>query len=116
MERLIFLPFAFAIAVLAYPFHLSYFGFAVVAGLGIILVDFFRGKNESFEPKFGLLLFLIGIICLVVALYICNSLGMTFETLDHDKTFPKLVRRLPYFGIAFLTMGIVIVAKSVIHK
>ncbi|MEQ1533672.1 MAG: hypothetical protein HOO97_11310 [Sideroxydans sp.] len=114
MERLIFLP--FAIAVMAYPFHLSYFGFAVVAGFGIILVDFFRGKNESFEPTFGLLLLLIGIIFLVVAFYICNSLGITFEALDHDKTFPKLVRRLPYFGIVFLTMGIVIVAKSVIHK
>ncbi len=47
---------------MAYPFHLSYFGFAVVAGFGIILVDFFRGKNESFEPTFGLLLLLIGII------------------------------------------------------
>jgi len=116
MERLVFLPVAFALAILASPFHLSYFAFAVLAGLGIILFDFVRGKEESFEPQFGYWSVLLGFVCVAIAFYISNSYGITFEALDHDRTFPKLVRRLPYFGVTFLTIGAVIVIKSIFNR
>lgn len=106
MERLVFLPLAFALAFLAFNFHLSYFTFAILAGLGIIVFDFVRGKEESFEPQFGYWSVLFGLVCLAIAFYISNSYGITFEALDHDKTFPKLVRRLPYFGVTLLTIGL----------
>ena len=116
MERLIFLPVAFALAILASPFHLSYLTFAILVGLGIILFDFVRGKNESFEPQFGYCSLVVGLVCLAIAFYISKSYGITFEALDHDRTVPKFVRRLPYFGVTFLTIGAVIVIKSIFSK
>ena len=105
MERLVFLPIALVLAILVSPFHLSYFTFGILAGLGIILFDFVRGKDESFEPQFGYWSLIFGLVCLAIAFYISNSHGITFEGLDHDQTFPKFVRPLPYFGVTFLTIG-----------
>ncbi|MFY9260371.1 MAG: hypothetical protein WAO71_07690 [Gallionella sp.] len=116
MERLVFLPVAFFLVILTYPFHLSYLAFGVLMGLGIIVFDFVRGKEESFEPPLGYLLVVLGLTCLAIAFYISNRYGITFEALDHDKTFPKFVRKLPYFGVALLTMGAVIVIKSFFRK
>ena len=116
MERLVFLPVALTLAVFFAPYHLSYFTFAIVTGIGIILLDYVRGKEEFFEPRFGYWSVLFGLACLAIAFYISNKYSITFEALNHDKTFPKLVRRLPYFGVTLLTIGAVIVIKSIFSK
>jgi len=116
MERLVFLPVALTLAVFVAPFHLSYFTFTIVAGLGIILFDYVCGKEESFEPQFGYWSVLFGLVCLAIAFYISNKYRITFEALDHDRSFPKFVRRLPYFGVTFLIVGAVIVIKSIFSK
>lgn len=116
MERLVFLPVAFALAILASPFQLSYFSFAVLAGFSIVLFDFVRGEEETFEPQYGYLSIVFGFVCLAIAFYITYSRGITFEALDQDRTFPKFVRRMPYFGVTFLTIGVVIVLKSIVNR
>jgi hypothetical protein len=64
----------------------------------------------------GYWLVVLGLACLAIAFYISNRYGITFEALDHDKTFPKFVRRLPYFGVVLFTIGAVIVIKSFFRK
>lgn len=116
MERLVFIPVGLAIAILTSPFHLTYFAFAIVVGLAITLLDFMWGNKEAFDPQFGYWSLATGLVCLVVAYYLSNDQGITFDEMVNDKTFPKLLRRLPYFGVAFLTIGTVIVIKSIFRK
>jgi len=41
---------------------------------------------------------------------------VSLEALDHDQSSPRLIRRLPYFGIAFMTMGATILVLSFLRK
>jgi hypothetical protein len=110
-ERFLFLPVAFALALLVIPFHLSYIALAIIVAIAILLFDLLRGK-ENYDPQDGYWFLAIGVILLVSAYFVSSNYGISFEALDHDQSFPKLVRRLPYFGVASLTIGAIIVAKS----
>jgi hypothetical protein len=116
MERLAFLPIAIGIALIVVRFDLTYSSFAVLVGVALPILYLIRSQNASLDSKLGYFWILFGMACLVVAYFICNSYGISFETLDHDRSFPKLVRRLPYFGIAFLTTGTTIIAISVFMR
>jgi hypothetical protein len=115
-ERLIWMIVAIVLVIVILPFHFTYVGFGIAAGLAIVLFDFTRNKRESFDSKYGYWSLIIGIFCLLVAYYVSKNYGISFDELDYDKSFFKLVRGLPFFGITFLTIGVVVITKSMLNK
>ena len=113
MKRLIFLPVALIFAAVLVPFHFSYITISIFAGIVIIFFDFFTDRDYSTKSLVGYWAIFFGVLCLAIAFYLSHISGITFEALLNDRDFPKVVRRLPSFGIAFLTIGAVIVLKSI---
>lgn len=112
MDRLLFLPVAFMLVLVAQPYDLSYLGFAILVGIAVFLYDCFRGDSEALQSRTGVLFLLIGSISLAIALFLSDKYGVTFDAMDHDQTFPKFIRRLPYYGIAFITTGALVMIRS----
>lgn len=112
MDRLFFIPLGFILAIIARPYNLTYLGTAILVGVIIVAFDCMRTESVIFRPETGTWFLIIGSAFLGIALFICDSYAITFDDLDHDKTFPKLIKRLPYIGISSITMGTVIAIKS----
>jgi len=88
---------------------------AIIVAIFILLFDLLRGKENS-DPQVGYWFLAIGIALLISAYFVSSNYGISFEALDQDKSFPKLVRGLPYYGVSSLTMGAIIVAKSLFTR
>ena len=116
MERLAFLPVAIFTALIAVRLDLTYVGFAILAGVAIAIVSVIRGSETFATPASGYAFVVIGAGLLVCAYFVCNHYGVSFEALDRDRSFPRAVRRLPYFGIAFLSAGIMAIGLSLFRR
>jgi Na+/melibiose symporter-like transporter len=116
MERLVFLPVAIATALISIRLDLTYAGLAVLVGIVIPLVSLVRGEDMFSTATLGYLCVFLGIALLTFSYFVCNHYGISFEALDHDWSFPRVVRRSPYFGIAFLSTGATTIAISILKK
>jgi len=116
MERLVFLPVAIVTALIAVRLDLTYVGFAILIGAAIVIVSIARGDDTFATPISGYAFAAIGAGLLVCAYFVCNHYGVSFEALDRDRSFPRAVRRLPYFGIAFLSAGIMAIGLSLFSR
>jgi Na+/melibiose symporter-like transporter len=111
-QRLTFLPVAIVTALIAIRLDLTYVGFAILAGIVIPIVALVRGRETFASATPGYTFVVVGFVLLILAYFVCNHYGISFEALDHDRSFPKAIRRLPYLGIAFLTAGVMALAIS----
>ena len=116
MERFAFLPVAIVTALIAIRLDLTYVGLAIVVGIVIPIVAMVRGGGMFSSTTPGYAFAIFGLALLVLAYFVCSHYGISFETLDQDRSFPRTVRRLPYFGIAFLTSGITAIAISIFRQ
>lgn len=105
MERLAFLPVAIVSTLVAVRLDLSYVGLAILVGIGIPIVFMVRGRDMFSSTAPGYAFAIVGLGLLAIAYFVCSHYGISFETLNQDRSFPRVVRRLPYFAIAFLTSG-----------
>jgi hypothetical protein len=113
LERMAFSVAAIAVAILMLPFDLSYVGVGIVVAVAILFFDYAWGNDETFRVDYGYLSVVIGVLCLGATFFISKRYGISFEELSHDENFTEFVQRLPYFGVAFMTMGIVVMLKSI---
>lgn len=116
MERLAFLPIAIVTALIAIRLDLTYVGLAVLVGMAIPTVSAMRDREIRTTNATGYALIIFGLSLLLIAYFVCAHYGLSFEALDHDRSFPKAVRRLPYFGIALLTSGATAIVISVFRQ
>lgn len=116
MERLAFLFIAIIVALTAVRLNLTYVGFAILVGIALPVVSLVRDRDMSSTAPSGCVLVVIGLVLLVIAHLVCNRYGISFSALDHDRSFPKLVRRLPYYGIAAVSSGLTSIAISVFRQ
>lgn len=115
MERLITLALGLFAALVAVRLDLTYIGFAVLVGIALPLVSL-RGTDMFDSARPGVVCAIIGLLVLLLACFVCMQYGIGFEALDQDRSFPKLVRRLPFFGFAFLSSGLTAIAISILRK
>jgi hypothetical protein len=115
--RLAFIPAALIAVFIAVRLDLTYVGLAVLLGMAIPIVSMVRGRDMFPSATLdGSAFVIIGFALLVLAYFVCSHYGISFESLDRDRSFPKAVRRLPYFGIAFLTAGVTEIAISIFRQ
>lgn len=117
MERLAFLPVAIIAALIATRLDLTYVGLAILIGIAIPMASAVVQDNDmcsSTAPGYAFAIF--GVALLLLAYLVCNHYGISFEILNKDRSFPKAVRRLPYFGITFLTSGITAIGISIFRQ
>jgi hypothetical protein len=79
-------------------------GAAIVSVVLAILSCVFE-EEPSGSSATGYLMVFVGMGLMAVAYFVGHRYGISFETLDQDRSFPKLVRRLPYFGIVCISFG-----------
>ena len=116
IKRLAFLPISIVIALIAIRFELTYSGLAVLVGIALPFFDRARSRAMPIDDSHGFLWVAFGVVILGIAYLVSNHYALSLEALDHDQSFPRLIRRLPYFGIAFMTMGATILALSFLRK
>lgn len=116
MERLAFLPISIVIALIAIRFELTYSGLAILGGIALPFFDRARSRAMPIDDSHGFFWVAFGAVVLGIAYLVSNHYALSLEALDHDRSFPRLIRRLPYFGIAFMTMGATILALSFLRK
>ena len=114
MYNLLFLPVALILVLVTRPYDLSYLGLAILVGIAIFIYDYVRPDGEAFKPQAGIWFLIIGSVCIAIALYESNSHGITFAKMEHVKAFPKSIRKLPYYGIALITIGVLVGIKSLL--
>lgn len=103
-------------AIVTGPYDVSYLGLAIFVGIGIVIYDLIRSNGEALKPHTAIWFLMIGSVCLAVALYESNKYGVTFDAINQAKIFPKSIRRLPYHGITFITVGVLVVIKSLLKE
>ena len=116
MDRLAFFPVAMVMILMAAYFDLTYVSMAILAGIVIPLFGLISGKNMLASTATGYLCGLLGIALLMCAYLLCNHYGISLAELDSDRSFPRLVRRLPFSGIAMLSTAATIFAISMFRK
>lgn len=116
MERLAFLPVAIITALIAIRLDLTYVSLAILVGIVIPVFAMVRGSDMFSSSAPGYAFAIVGLALLVLAYLVCSHYGISFEALDQDRSFPRTVRRLPYFGIAFLTTGLIAIAVSIFRQ
>ena len=116
LDRLIFLPVAIALGFGAAYLNLGYAGLGVLVGIAILVFDALRGK--SFAPAFetGSVLVGIGLTCYWGGYFYARKHGMSLDELDAARSFPKYLRRLPYYGITAITMGVVLIVLDIANR
>ena len=116
MDRLAFFPVAMVMILMAAYFDLTYVSVAILAGMVIPLFDLISGKDIFASTTTGYLCGLLGIALLMCAYLLCNHYGISLAELDSDRSFPRLVRHLPFSGIAMLSTAATIFAISMFRK
>jgi hypothetical protein len=96
---------AIVAVVLAIYLDLTFVGVAILFGSAFAILSYVFEVERSGSSATGYFMVFLGMGLLAVAYVVCNRYGISFETLDQDRSFPKLVRRLPYFGIACISFG-----------
>ena len=115
-QRLAFLPVAIVTALIAIRLDLTYVGFAILIGIAIPIVALVRGREMFATTTPGYAFVVFGFALLIIAYFVCNHYGISFGALDQDRSFPRAIRRLPYFGIAFLTSGVMAIGISIFRQ
>ena len=116
MERLAFFPLAIIIALISTRLNLTYVGFAILIGVALAIASLVRGKETYVTATPGYAFVMLGLAITLIAYFVCSHYGISFETLDQDRSFPKVARRLPYFGLAFLSYGITALAIFIFRQ
>lgn len=116
MDRLAFFPVTIVIVLIALYLHLTYVSVAILSGIAVPLFDLVRNKDFFSSTTASYLCCLLGLALLICAYLVCNHYGISFAELDSDRSFPRLVRRLPYLGIAFLSTAATTMAISIFRK
>lgn len=116
MERLAFFPVALIAALIAVRLNLTYVGFAILIGMLLPIASLLRGKETYSTATPGYALIVIGLAIMLIAYSVCSHYGISFETLDQDRSFSRGVRRLPYFGLAFLSSGMMALAIFIVRR
>lgn len=116
LDRIIFLPVSIAVAICAWYLGFGYIGLGILIGIAIPVFSAVRG--ESFVSGFetGAFVVFLGIACYLGAIYFAGKYGMSLEELDVAREVPKHIRRLPYYGIAAMTTGIVLIIFGFIDR
>ena len=115
-DRLLFLPFAIALGLGAAYLNLGYAGFGVLAAIAILMFSALRG--EPFKPAFetGSVLVGIGPACYWGGYLYAQKHGMSLDQLDAARNFPKFLRRLPYYGVTAITMGVILIVFDIAKR
>ena len=115
-DRLLFLPVAIALGLCAAYLNLGYAGLGVLFGIAILVFDALRG--QSFAPSFGTgsALAGMGLACYWGGYFYARKHGMSLDELDADRNLPKYLRRLPYYGITAITMGVVLIVLDIANR
>jgi hypothetical protein len=116
MERLALLAVGIVVALIAIQLNLTYVGLAVLIGIAMPVFSIVRGSDTFSSAMSAYVFVVIGFGLLVLAYFICDHYGIPFETLDEDRSFPRVIRRLPYFGIVFLTSGCTAMAIAIFRR
>ena len=116
MDRLAFFPVTIMIVLIAVYLHLTYVSVAILGGMVIPLFGLISGKDILASTATGYLCGLLGIALLICAYLVCNHYAISLAELDSDRSFPRLVRRLPFSGIAMLSTAATIFAISMFRK
>ena len=106
MDRLLAIPAAIVVALLASKFDLTYVGLAVALGLVLPLSSLLCGAKVLNDPRLGYALVAAGLFFLLAAWLVCWHYGISMDELYRDRSFHRQVRGLPYFAITFLTYGV----------
>ena len=115
-DRLLFLPVAIALGLAAAYLNLGYAGLGVLVAVAILAFSALRG--ESFAPAFetGSVFVGIGLACYWGGYFYARKHGMSLDELDAAGNLPKYLRRLPYYGVAAITMGVVLIVLDITHR
>lgn len=116
MERLAFLPIGMVIALVAVRFELSYASTAILLGIALAFLDRLRGRAPAIDGRFGFFWVAFGALLVGGACLLAERYGISLATLDRDKSFPRIVRHLPGFGIACMSMGATILALACLQR
>lgn len=101
---------------IAIRLDLTYVGLAILVGIAMPIVSMVR-EGEMFRSAMpGYAFSVVGLALLALAYLVCSHYGISFEALEYDRSFPRAVRRLPYFGIALLTSGVTTIAISIFRQ
>jgi hypothetical protein len=116
LDRLLFFPVAIAIGLGASYLGFNYVGVGVLAAIAVLVFSGLRG--ESFAPAFetGTALTALGLACFWGGYFYARKHGMSLEELDAARNVPKFLRRLPYYGIAAITMGVVLIVLDFANR
>jgi hypothetical protein len=116
LDRIIFLPVCIAVAISAWYLGFGYIGLGILIGVAIPVFSAVRGEPFVSGFKTGAFVAFLGIACYLGAIYFARKYGMSLEELDVAREVPKHIRRLPYYGIAAMTTGVVLIVFSVIDR
>lgn len=116
LDRLLFLPVAIAVGLGAAYLNLGYAGLGVLVAVAILTLCALRGK--SFAPAFetGSVLVGIGLACYWGGYFYARQHGMSLDELDAARNFPKYLRRLPYYGVTAITMGVGLIVLDIANR
>ena len=115
-ERLVFFPIGLIVAFIGVHFHLMYISTGILIGMAILVFDAIRGREGIFRLDVGCVFLAIGVAFLLAAKFVCDEYGLTFDELDHARAFSKYARNLPGLGVAFITMGLGGIVKSLFDR
>lgn len=96
--------------------ELAYVGFAVLLGVSFTLLSLFLSDDLLTSIASSYVCAFIGLAILLVAYLICSSYGISFEALNQDRSIPRLIRRLPYFGITLISAGMTNFVISIVKR
>jgi len=116
MERLTFFPIAIITALISIRLNLTYVGFAMLIGLVLPITLLVRRKETYASAMPGYAFVVVGLVITLIAYLVCLHYGISFEALDQDRSFSRVVRRLPYFGLTFLSAGITALAIFLVRR
>jgi hypothetical protein len=115
-DRLLFLPVAIALGLGAAYLKLGYAGLGILAGVAIFAFSMLRG--QSFAPAFetGSILVGIGLACYWGGYFFARKHGMSLDELAAARSSPEYLRRLPYYGITAITMGVILMVLDIANR
>lgn len=90
---------------LAIYLDLTYAGLAILFGIVFAVLASAYDEDFSRTSAAGYFMVFAGLGLLAVAWLVCNRYGISFDAPDQDRSFPKLVRRLPYLAIVCISFG-----------
>ena len=115
MERLAIIPFAVAAALIAYGLNLTYVAISISCGIFLAYAAIAYQRNFSSTTP-GSVLIWVGIALLAIAYFVHQKYGTVFDLRGHDGSIPKMIRRLPYYGVGSIVLGLTLIVIATFRR